>query len=137
MSSLQALERQLLEARADFAEGLGGATILIEQNASEISRVELRVDVHMDELKALRDRMMNVEAQLPERLRERLATAEQQTADYREATGKIRTLEIESARDLKGTERTKARWAAITAVGVAVITGVLALILQLVRMFQN
>lgn len=131
------LERRLREAKSDFAEGLGAATILIEQNTSETAKIERKVHSQAEELRDLRDRLTKLEAQVPGDLRERLATTEHRTRDIREETGKIRHLEIESAKDTGGTEREKAKWGATATIVAALVAAASALILQLIQMVSS
>lgn len=131
------VHRELRQLSRDLAKGLSAVRFMVEANTARIKKLErlgaegklaaleerLRV---LDDLRDVPARLLAIETQM-DGLKE----------TDREQTGKIRTLEIGDARGHKELEKSRIRWGAVVSIGVAVMSGVGSLVIQLIRMLAG
>jgi hypothetical protein len=132
-TELKDLERELRVLSQDLAKGLAGLRFMSDANTARVKRLEgIGAEA---KFASIGERLKNVEVLRD--LGTRLAVVESMLddlrANHRENTGKIQAIQLGDAKESAGVEKTKAKWGTITAIAVAVISGIASLVIQLMQ----
>lgn len=130
---------ELERSKTVFAKGLGGLTILVKRNESEISRIDEDVDRVERQVTRITEQTMihsgiisRIEDRVPADLRAILVRIEQRVEHLenakKENTQKVRTLELNEAKGLRYDKTQAAKIAMWGSIAVAVISSVIAMI---------